>query len=96
MDTEHMYQSHIDDLMYLTVLHEDQQGEAPTIDDLNHWADSFGITAPVLADGEKETEGALVNGQYPAVLVVDRDLVVYDRIEPPTDAYLEATVEELL
>ena len=38
------------DLMYLTVLPQNLDGEPPTVPQLNFWTDSFGITAPVVSD----------------------------------------------
>jgi peroxiredoxin len=94
--TQDTYQRHIDDMMYITILHENLGGEAPTDDDVNRWADDFGITAPVLADGDTETGSAVLAGSYPALLVVNRDLTVNERVSNPEEALLEAAIEAAL
>jgi thiol-disulfide isomerase/thioredoxin len=86
--------------LYLTVLQENVEGYPPTPADLRTWADAFQISAPVVADGgdfaERKTAGAIKNGQYPVVLVLDREGVVADRVEPPDDASVRAAIESLL
>jgi hypothetical protein len=86
-----------DDFIYVTVLQEDADGAAPDLDDLNAWADLFGITAPVLGDGSKDGTGpAVIQGQYPAVMVIDRELTVVERVNPPEDADVRAAIEAAL
>ncbi|MEZ4319774.1 MAG: TlpA disulfide reductase family protein [Myxococcota bacterium] len=85
-----------DEFVYTTVLQENVESQPPTTDDLNVWADFFGITAPVLADGEKITGSAVQNGQYPALLLIGPDLVVHERINPVDEATVDAAIEELL
>lgn len=93
--TEALYQERInDDFMYLTLLQEDVNTAPPTIENLNQWADSFGITAPVLADGDKSV-AAVIDGTYPAVLVIDRDMTVHERVNPVDDALLREVLDEL-
>ncbi len=96
--TEDLVQEHLDeDFMYVTVLQENVTGDPPNNDDLNLWVDQFEITAPVLADGSKEgTGGAVINGQFPALLVIDRDLTVHARVTPAEDAALRVAVNEIL
>ena len=85
------------DFIYMTVLQENVEGEVPTLEDINSWVDSFGIEQPVLADGEKTGTGdAVVQGQYPAILVIDRDLRVLERVTEPTDAAVHAAIDKAL
>ena len=85
-----------EELVYLTVIQEDVASEPPTLDDLNLWADNFGISSPVLGDGDKATAGAVQQGQYPAVLVLGRDLRVVQRVNPPDDAGVHTAISEIL
>lgn len=87
--------------VYLTVLQEDGSGDAVDRTDLEVWANDVPqppaadpITAPVLADfhGAAGTAAVIRNGQYPAVLLIGRDLVVLERIEQPS----ELTIREAL
>lgn len=83
--------------MYLTVLPEDNVGEVPDQDDLNEWATTFGITAPVLSDDQGYSYIIEPNGSYPTLLVIDRDMrVAEDRVEPAEDGTVRTIVEALL
>lgn len=81
---------------YLTVLQENVESHPPTGDDLNRWADLFGITSPVLADTEKLTAPAVQQGQYPAVLLIGPDLRVIRRVNPPDDPTIRAAIRAVL
>lgn len=86
-----------DQLQYVTVLQEDLDGDPPTTDDLQAWADVYGLTAPVLGDGTYEGTGdAIEQGQYPALLLIDTEMNVVERVNPPTDAELLAAIDEHL
>lgn len=86
--------------IYLTVLQQDLEGGPPDQEDLLAWAGKFGITSPVLDDGEpgadSATAGAIQGNQYPAVLLIDRKLKVTRRVNPPDDATVRAAIEDAL
>ena len=66
-------------------------------DDLNDWATTFGITAPVLSDDQGYSYVIEPNGSYPTLLVIDRDMrVAEDRVEPAEDGTVRTIVEALL
>ncbi|MCB9668077.1 MAG: redoxin domain-containing protein [Alphaproteobacteria bacterium] len=81
---------------YITVLQENVESREPTIEDLGLWAENFDIEGPVLGDGAKTTAGAVVQGQYPAVLLIGPDLTVVERVNPPTDEEVHNAVESAL
>jgi thiol-disulfide isomerase/thioredoxin len=86
-----------EEFVYVTVLQEDPEGDPPGVDDLVEWAELFGITAPVLDDGTKQATGtAVFQGQYPAVLVIDRQLRVAERVNPIEDAEVRKAIEAAL
>ncbi|MFT4627614.1 MAG: peroxiredoxin [Myxococcota bacterium] len=89
-----------DGFMYITVLQEDVEGGVPKQPDLQRWADSFSITTPVLADGgppeERTTGPAIVNGQFPAILVIGRDGSVVERVGATDDASVREAIERAL
>jgi len=96
-DTEHTYQDYKEDgFVYLTILQETSGGGPPAKSDLNDWADAYEITAPVLADGEKLAEEAVSQGQYPALLLVDRKLKVIGPVSPPEDAVVRDAIADAL
>jgi thiol-disulfide isomerase/thioredoxin len=84
-----------DGFVYVTVLTQDLGSEVPDVDDLDNWADSFGIvTQPVLSDGQGWYDGIIVNGSYPVELIIDRDMRA--RVDGSDDAEIRAAVEEIL
>ena len=86
-----------DGFMYLTLLPENESGQVPSQDDLNEWADDYGISAPVLADDQGFGYQIEPNGRYPTLMVLDRELkVVEDRVEPAEDAVIRALIESEL
>jgi peroxiredoxin len=95
--TEDTYEAFKDDgFMYLTVLHEDVENRPPNQEDLEEWAEGFDITAPVLADGDQATGAAVTQGQYPAVLVIGRDMTVIDRPRSLDAATIDRAIEDAL
>ena len=81
---------------YLTLLPQNIEGDPPSQDDLNFWGDTFGISAPILADPESAyTASAIENGQYPVLLVVDREMRVAQRLSVPSDPELRSAIDEV-
>jgi peroxiredoxin len=84
--------------IYVTVLAEDVTADPPEHQDLVDWADYFGIVAPVLADGDKAITSQIVSdANYPAFMVVGRDMVIRERVAMPTsDEALRAAIDRAL
>lgn len=82
--------------VYVTILQEDIENNPPDSADIQGWVDLFNITSPVLADPDKATAGALQNGQYPAVLTIDRKMKVAERLSSTDDDSVRSAIEELL
>jgi hypothetical protein len=101
-DAEHTWQDYRDEgFVYVTLIHEDSTGQTPDVDDLNLWTTEVPevpITAPVLADprGSLGTAEMVQNGQYPALVIVDRDLRVVERVDQATDEVVRAAIERAL
>ncbi|MFZ5481696.1 MAG: TlpA family protein disulfide reductase [Myxococcota bacterium] len=89
-----------EELVYVTLMPEDTEGEPVDEEDLADWAEYYGIvTEPVLADPEGYAYDVVPPGSvegWPAVFVVDRDLRVHERVGEPTDANIRAVVTEIL
>lgn len=90
-----------DGVMYLTVLQEDANSNPPDTQDLNDWGDAFGIQAPILADGHENqgsraTGAAVTGGQFPGVLLIDRNMKVQRRVVPPDAETLDGAIEDLI
>lgn len=101
---EYVYQKYIDeDVVYLTILVENEYKEGPTVEELNIWAQwpAYGeteyteITSPIISDplGESGSADAVRNGSYPVVLLVGPDLKVVDPEIPTSEAEVEAAIE---
>ncbi|MEQ1568500.1 MAG: TlpA disulfide reductase family protein [Myxococcota bacterium] len=96
LHTEQNWQEYRDrGFVYVTVLQQDVEGDPTELVDVNEWVDTFAITAPVLADPDAETYGAIQNDTFPTVLVVGRDLKVIERLGT-TDEELRAAIEAAL
>lgn len=94
-ETWHDYQDQ--GFVYITVLQADVEGGAVDPEDIQVWADTFGITAPIVEDSSTEATGsAIQQGQFPAVLVVGRDMEVVERVNPVEDAAVRAAIERAL
>lgn len=87
-----------DGFTYVTVLQQDVEGLEPSIEDLNLWADGFGIKSPVVSDsfGEHGTADAVINGQFPVVLIIDRSMGVAERVEDHSKGNIDAAIESQL
>lgn len=94
-DTFEHYQG--DGFMYVTVLQETVDNQPPEQSHLVQWADEFGITAPVVADGAKDgTDGAVTGERFPALIVIDRELRVSERVWPADQVLLHDAIEDVL
>ena len=84
--------------MYVTVIQEDFEGNPPDHDDLNYWGDQFGIATPILGDTQdpRVTEDAILNGFLPGVVVLDREMKVVARVNPPDTDAVEAAIDAAL
>ncbi|MEQ1501365.1 MAG: TlpA disulfide reductase family protein [Myxococcota bacterium] len=93
--TEEVWSDYRDDgFVYLTVLQENLTYGDVTTGDLNEWADTFGISAPVLNDTEKTVP---IPAGYPTVSVIGRDMRVFERVNPPDDdSVLRGAIEAAL
>lgn len=85
-----------DGVIYVTVLAQDLEGQPPEVDDLQFWADSFGISAPVVGDQGDWWQGATPDQSFPQIMVLNPDLTVCTRDVDATDAALRDAIEGCL
>ena len=97
-DTAETYHDYKDDgFTYVTVLQEDIDGTDLDLEEINEWVDAYDIISPVLDDDTKDGTGAAVSqGQYPAVIVINRRLKVVERVNPPEDSSVREAIESVL
>lgn len=79
----------------LTVLEENGGGLDPDVDDAVAWAEAFTVSSPVLVDPRGELSPVL-RGSYPAVLLLDRELVVAARASELSSETLHDLIESEL
>jgi len=53
----------------------DANGGSPNVAAISNWADSLGLTHPVLADEHRELTGYVVYG-FPTYVVIDREMAI--------------------
>jgi len=96
-DLEETYQHYLaDDVVYVTLLPENLTYSEMSAEDVTYWKDSFGITAPVLADVDGWAYQIEPEQSWPRILVVDRTMTVrQDDVEPYDDA-IRAAVDAVL
>jgi len=77
-----------DGFIYLTVLSQDSLSDLPEPANLNEWAETFSISAPVLSDVGGYTSEVMSDGTtYPRVLLVGRDMeILADSAYPPGES----------
>ena len=63
-----------DGVVILSVMMENNGGSAPGVDDLNNWVDAYDCTHPVL--GGPDDLGASIQGGYPTLPVLNRDMTI--------------------
>jgi len=96
-DAEETWEDYRDQgFVYLTVMQENLEGDPPEPEDIELWVENYALTSPVLADGDKVAWDAIKNNAYPAVLLIGRDLVVAERIDPPTAETVREAIEGAL
>ena len=65
------------DVVVLAVLLETSDGEPPAVEHAQWWAESFGLTHPVLAD-TYASQYNYTGGVFPTLVVLDRDMTIVD------------------
>tara|TARA_B100000700_G_scaffold308285_1_gene385770 strand:- start:241 stop:831 length:591 start_codon:yes stop_codon:yes gene_type:complete len=89
-----------DDFVWLTVLVEDESGNPPDQADLERWATLFNITGNVLGgdrslvDINAET-GYPVTG-WPTVVVIDREMRIYNGVNGWSESLVTSWIESLI
>jgi thiol-disulfide isomerase/thioredoxin len=88
------------DVIYVTVLIDDIYGQTPSQETIESWADTFGITAPVLRGNRNmlrsdEEDGWPVSG-WPTFYFIDRELKISDVMRGYSDSAMISTLDSML
>ena len=70
-----------DDFIWVTILIDDAAGNAPDLNDIQEWANTYGIeTSPVLMGNRDIIDTSAEDGypvsSWPTFVILDRDLVI--------------------
>ena len=89
-----------DNLIYVTLMIEDQYGNVPSQSMLTRWADHFGITAPVLAGdrsmiASQDSDGWSVGG-WPTFFFIDKEMVTSTVLRGYSDEAMTLIIDEML
>lgn len=80
--------------MVLDVMIENNDGATPSVSELGDWADTYGLTIPVLADKGEQVVASYAQGSIglPYVVVLDRGVVV-KKVGDGTESYAEGLLK---
>ena len=86
---------------YVTVLVEDEAGNPPDREDVELWAEVFGIqSAPVLQGSRDIVSEDLSLGwplySWPTMAIIDRDMKIYSGIHGFSEEWIVENIEDLL
>jgi hypothetical protein len=83
---------------YISMLPENLSSTVPTTEELQDWAEDFGIEQPILGDDAGHSyDIAGSPASYPQIVIIDRDMTVaIPQVSPVDDANIRAAIESVL
>ena len=83
-------------VVMLALTQEDGNGNPPSVETAQQWAQTHGLSHPVLADSEaSQGQYAVIGGGYPTFPVIGPDMTILTNdLFPPTVADVEALLDE--
>jgi len=96
------YTSQGHDFLWVTILVDEMTwGEPPSMQDIQDWADGYGMTtSPVLAGDRSVIDTTAVNGypisSWPTLVVVDETLTIYNGLRGWNEQIVLGWVDEVL
>jgi thiol-disulfide isomerase/thioredoxin len=89
-----------DDVVWVTVLLQNNYGQSPTLADLNKWASAFEMTsAPVLSGNQSIIDKSAKNGfnirSWPGFVIIDRDMKISYELFGWNEMQVKSWLEEL-
>ena len=87
-------------LTYITVLVETSSGSQPSSDDCRQWADSYGITEPVLAGNrsmlESTTPGGWPVSGWPTFFFITDEMVLNTSLRGFSSSYIDMLIQDTM
>jgi len=89
------------DLLYVTVLIETSTGASPSVEDVNNWAQVFGIIdAPVLAGSRDMIDSSGIQGYpvtgWPTFVFIDDEMIIKSMLRGYSSTSLDMMIQDLL
>jgi thiol-disulfide isomerase/thioredoxin len=96
-----MSQYAIEDLLWVTILLENDQGQVPTAGDLAEWTTEMGTTNSIVLAGSRDLiDPTAQNGfpltSWPTLIVVDQDMVIFHGFSGWSEEYLNQKITDML
>lgn len=89
-----------DGLSYVTVLIETTEGLPPATEDVQAWADAYGIYEPVLAGSRDMLNGATDHswdlGGWPTFYFITDEMVVHTSLRGYSSSYIDMLIQETM
>jgi len=89
-----------DNVVWLTVLIDDSAGNPPDLADLQHWAETYNISGPVLGGDRTLIDQTAQTGypvtSWPTLVVIDKEMVLRYGIYGWSESVVRGWVEDLL
>ncbi|MEC8425137.1 MAG: redoxin domain-containing protein [Myxococcota bacterium] len=83
-----------DGFIYITMLPENIDGDIPSVENLNEWAERNDVSAPILSDEPQYSYDIVPDRIWPRVVIIGRDMrVAEDQVQPAEDAAIRAAIE---
>ena len=86
--------------VWLTILVENTHGDNPTTEDLQRWAELYGLSHPVLGADRSIIDLSAEDGYpisaWPTIVVIDREMTLYNGINGWNETVVRSWVESLL
>lgn len=82
--------------VYVSMFPEDVESQTPDQADLEFWSEYFGLVEPLLADVEGYSYDAVPDTSWPVVLLIDREMIIEERLAAPSDETLSDAIADML
>ena len=96
--TKTNYSDH--DLEYVTILIDDSGGQAPDLKDVQLWASTFNLSAPVLQGNRDLNDGNAQTGYplaaWPTFVFINKEMVVHGGMYGFNEHAIHQLIEEML
>ena len=89
-----------EDFVYITILIENSTGEPPTQEDCKSWADTYGITEPVLRGDRSLLDASGQNGwplsSWPTFYFIDDEMVLNTSLRGFSSSYIDMLIDDTM